>query len=140
PYSLITDVGTFESQALGGATVKYGIALPPDYDKPEFADVDYPVILLLHGYGQGPQDLPVTGVLLANYQASGFWPKAIIVYPEGFCGDDETVQCNDGVDNDNDGLADELDPDCASPNGLSEGAPDITICNDGVDNDGDGFV
>lgn len=145
PYSFVSDARSFESQALGGATVQYGINLPPDYDAPEFADVSYPVIYLLHGYGQGPEDLPVTGVLLAGYQAGGIWPKAIIVYPEGFCGSNEVRQCNDGIDNDGDGLIDfesngSGDPECGDANGANEGTTPVSFCNDGVDNDGDGFT
>jgi hypothetical protein len=56
-----------------------------------------------------------------------------------FCGGNTGVHddcvaeiCNDGVDNDCDGAADLLDPDCQSPSG--------EICGDGVDNDGDGAI
>lgn len=42
-----------------------------------------------------------------------------------------TEICNDGVDNDGDGLIDMEDPDCS---GATE------ICNDGVDNDRDGLI
>jgi len=38
--------------------------------------------------------------------------------------------CNDGIDNDGDGLVDIDDPDCQSPE----------ICDDLIDNDGDGFI
>ncbi|MGC6416361.1 MAG: hypothetical protein ACON3Z_04570 [Bradymonadia bacterium] len=50
-----------------------------------------------------------------------------------------TVECNDGVDNDRDGLVDSLDLDCDSPRGRSEsGDGALTECSDGIDNDGDG--
>ncbi len=42
--------------------------------------------------------------------------------------------CNDGVDNDLDGLVDPYDPDCAPP------TPTDEVCDDGVDNDLDGLV
>jgi len=44
--------------------------------------------------------------------------------------------CDDGFDNDSDGLIDTQDPQCASPQGVSESP----TCSDGVDNDRDGFV
>ena len=47
------------------------------------------------------------------------------------------VQCNDGADNDADGLIDHPeDPGCAGPLSLVE-AP---ACDDGLDNDGDGLA
>lgn len=48
--------------------------------------------------------------------------------------------CNDGADNDGDGLIDSMDPGCTL-NGDKE-APDpiLTACNDGVDNDADGLI
>lgn len=44
--------------------------------------------------------------------------------------------CQDGLDNDGDGLADHADPVCSVPERLGEDAP----CQDGIDNDGDGRV
>ncbi len=47
--------------------------------------------------------------------------------------------CNDGVDNDGDGLLDVADPGCTEPLDRSEDDPDaIPACSDGLDNDGDG--
>jgi hypothetical protein len=34
----------------------------------------------------GPEDLPVTGSILAAQMAGGAWQKSIVVFPEGFCG------------------------------------------------------
>ena len=45
-----------------------------------------------------------------------------------------TPKCRDGDDNDGDGLVDDGDPGCASP----EADAEQTACNDGIDNDGDG--
>ncbi len=51
------------------------------------------------------------------------------------------AQCNDGIDNDGDGLVDMDDPGCTDVNDNDEyNAPPATQCNDGVDNDGDGLV
>jgi len=41
--------------------------------------------------------------------------------------------CDDGIDNDGDGLTDCLDPECS-------GAVCVEVCNDGQDNDGDGKI
>ena len=49
--------------------------------------------------------------------------------------------CNDGIDNDGDGLTDcEDTQDCSSDPGCSAPPPEPEICNDGIDNDGDGLV
>ena len=57
---------------------------------------------------------------------------------KGFLGQEQTPQCSDGRDNDGDGLADDQDPGCASPEDTSERG--TTICDDGQDNDGDGLA
>lgn len=54
-----------------------------------------------------------------------------------------TYQCNDGIDNDGDGLTDfPADPGCSSVNDNNEyNVPPVTYqCNDGIDNDGDGYT
>tara|TARA_R110002073_G_scaffold303128_1_gene471115 strand:+ start:66008 stop:66688 length:681 start_codon:yes stop_codon:yes gene_type:complete len=65
------------------------------------------------------------------------------------------MTCNDGIDNDNDGLSDCDDPDCAGsgqegvPNSCSPTPTDVDAgpppgdgaeCADGLDNDGDGLI
>jgi hypothetical protein len=52
--------------------------------------------------------------------------------------EDPEVTCDDGVDNDCDGLVDGADPDCASTCTPTED-PEVT-CDDGVDNDCDGLI
>jgi len=48
--------------------------------------------------------------------------------------------CNDGIDDDGDGLVDfPNDPGCASADDLDERSP-LLVCDDGVDNDGDGLI
>lgn len=54
------------------------------------------------------------------------------------CGTDD--QCNDGSDNDGDGLIDAVDPGCEFNGDKESPDPILTACNDGVDNDGDGLV
>ncbi|MBW2697523.1 MAG: trypsin-like peptidase domain-containing protein [Deltaproteobacteria bacterium] len=52
----------------------------------------------------------------------------------------EVPGCNDGLDDDGDGLIDYPDdPGCSDANDMWERAPEL-ICDDGVDNDGDGLV
>jgi len=58
----------------------------------------------------------------------------------GCPGSKVTTQCNDGQDNDGDGLIDSNDPHCTSPNDNNEYQPGQTQCNDGQDNDGDGLI
>lgn len=49
--------------------------------------------------------------------------------------------CNDGIDNDSNGLIDwPDDPGCSSINDISESGWVITACNDEIDNDGDGLI
>lgn len=56
----------------------------------------------------------------------------------------EATQCNDGIDNDSDGLIDMgEDPGCKSfedDNEVNGIARVVTACSDGIDNDNDGFV
>jgi len=47
--------------------------------------------------------------------------------------------CNDGIDNDGDGLVDMDDPGCASPTDASERNPKVA-CDNGKDDDGDGLI
>ncbi len=46
--------------------------------------------------------------------------------------------CDDGIDNDKDGLVDDDDPGCTSPQDMSEREPGSTLCDNGMDDDGDG--
>ena len=53
------------------------------------------------------------------------------------------AQCNDGVDNDQDGYADLADPQCTTPNDPRERLLDdeaISICSNGIDDDEDGLT
>jgi len=53
---------------------------------------------------------------------------------------DEEVECNDGIDNDNDGFIDLQDFGCSSSIDNSEINNGNTECSDGIDNDNDGFI
>lgn len=51
--------------------------------------------------------------------------------------------CNDGIDNDGDGLSDLADPGCSDAQDsdeFNEATPPPAACNDGIDNDGDGLT
>jgi hypothetical protein len=50
------------------------------------------------------------------------------------------VECDDGVDNDGDGLIDLADGGCQDADDLVEGAIDDPACGNGIDDDGDGLV
>jgi hypothetical protein len=61
-----------------------------------------------------------------------------LVFPDGFCGETVVTQCNDGIDNDGDGLIDGDDDGCDGSN--AEGGENLPACADGVDNDLDGVA
>jgi hypothetical protein len=67
------------------------IALPPGYANKSLQGIRYPVVFILHGYGQDPTDLASTGPLLRdlmNTPDSGQdsrLAKAILVYVDGRC-------------------------------------------------------
>jgi hypothetical protein len=74
-----------------GRTGPVGISLPPGYAHADQQDKRYPVIYMLHGYGQTPEDLEAAIVFLRNWMNSPIdsnasrLPKAIIVYVDGRC-------------------------------------------------------
>lgn len=80
-----------------GRTGPVTIVLPPGYFAPEYADVRFPVVYFLHGYGMEPGDLLATGLLLWNYMTAPTLPEAqrfqkvIFVFPDGVCRGDECV-------------------------------------------------
>ncbi len=94
----ITDLvqpSTFYSAALGRDR-KYGIVLPPGYDKPEHANERYPVVYFLHGQGMESEDLLASAILFFGYMAGSTreeqirrreadWAKYIIVFPDSTC-------------------------------------------------------
>ncbi|MDB4929634.1 MAG: hypothetical protein JWM10_2118, partial [Myxococcaceae bacterium] len=67
------------------------VYLPPGYHDPENANVRYPVVYFLHGYGQQPSDLVATGLIVGNFMALSSIPswrrpqKFIMVFPDGRC-------------------------------------------------------
>ena len=105
-----------------------------------FRTARYPVVYLLHGYGQTPDELQITALPFSGFMASGIWPKVIIIFPDGFCGEIVRHACNDQIDNDDDGLVDEEDDGCAASGNRSETGETPRWCADGIDNDLDGHV
>lgn len=80
---------TFTSPSTGRAS-PYALFLPPGYDKPENADKRYPVIYVLHGYGQSPDDLVQLSAVIANHMIATEplatrIQKFILVYVDGRC-------------------------------------------------------
>ena len=73
-----------------GRVSPFALFLPPGYDDPGNADVHYPAVYFLHGYGQEPKDLLDLSALFANYMiedqpAATRFQKFIIVYVDGRC-------------------------------------------------------
>jgi hypothetical protein len=93
--------GSDECEVIGTCTINFtsksgrtgpvGITLPPGYANADLKNVRYPIIYMLHGYGQGPEDLEAAIVLFGNWMNSSLdssasrLPKAIVVYVDGRC-------------------------------------------------------
>ncbi|MDB4954536.1 MAG: hypothetical protein JWO36_2105 [Myxococcales bacterium] len=80
---------TFTSPTTGRDS-PFALSLPPGYDKPENADKRYPVVYVLHGYGQQPDDLISLSAVIANHMIASEplatrIQKFIIVYVDGRC-------------------------------------------------------
>ncbi|MDB4941745.1 MAG: uncharacterized protein JWP97_1279 [Labilithrix sp.] len=102
--------GTCEKIFTGPRTGRTGpiaVTLPPGYaSKASVADdVRYPVLYVLHGYGQDPRDLAAVGGFLAVYQNGADrsyatrLPKMLVVYVDGRCrvGKDGKPECVRGT-------------------------------------------
>lgn len=82
---------TLDFTSKDGRKGPVGITLPPGYANEDLAWVRYPVIYMLHGYGQGPTDLEAAIAFLRNWMnspldsAGSRLPKAILVYVDGRC-------------------------------------------------------
>ncbi|MFO0554371.1 MAG: hypothetical protein U0271_38675 [Polyangiaceae bacterium] len=86
---------TFDFTDSTGRTGPVTVNLPPGYAHKEQLDRRYPVIYMLHGYGQTPEDLGAAIIFVANWMnnpgdsMSSRMPKAILVYVDGRCRTDE---------------------------------------------------
>jgi hypothetical protein len=101
PSSDNPDPKASECEVLGSCTIDFtskagrvgpiGITLPPGYANADLLNVRYPVIYMLHGYGQSPQDLEALVALVGNWMnnpldsGASRLPKAILVYVDGRC-------------------------------------------------------
>jgi hypothetical protein len=68
----------------------YALSLPPGYNDPANANKRYPVVYVLHGYGQQPDDLISLSAVIANHMIATEplatrIQKFIIVYVDGRC-------------------------------------------------------
>jgi hypothetical protein len=95
-------IGHCETYFQGPATHRLGplaITLPPGYaiEANRASNVRYPVLFMLHGYGQDPRDLEATAAITDNYMndstrsAATRLPKMIVVYVDGRCRIDPTT-------------------------------------------------
>ncbi len=102
--------GRCEKFFTGAKTKRTGpiaVTLPPGYalEENRKRDLRYPVLYVLHGYGQDPRDLEAVAILFNNRVNSGEksyvrrLPKFIIVYVDGRCriGQDGKPECVRGT-------------------------------------------
>jgi hypothetical protein len=74
-----------------GRTGPIAVTLPPGYGLAENKGVRYPVLYVLHGYGQDPRDLEAVALITNNFMNAGErssatrLPKFIVVYVDGRC-------------------------------------------------------
>ena len=73
-----------------GRVSPYAISLPPGYNEPANASHRYPVVYVLHGYGQQPDDLLALSSVVATHMIATEplatrIQKFIIVYVDGRC-------------------------------------------------------
>lgn len=79
---------TFTSPSTGQER-PFSLFLPPGYNDPENADVRYPVLYFLHGYGMEPADLVVASILPSNLMVNPNddirFQKYMVVFVDGRC-------------------------------------------------------
>lgn len=90
-----------------GRTGPVSVNFPPGYSHAESKNKRYPVIYMLHGYGQTPEDLKAAIVFLRNWMNSPSdasatrLPAALLVYVDGRCrpneGEGEESECVRGT-------------------------------------------
>lgn len=87
----ISGTCSFDFTSKSGRVGPVGVSLPPGYAHKDLKNHRYPVIYMLHGYGQGPQDLEAAIIFLRNWMNSASesvdsrLAKAILVYVDGRC-------------------------------------------------------
>lgn len=96
---------TFDFKDSRGRVGPVTINLPPGYAHKDQQNEHYPVIFMLHGYGQSPEDLGAAIVFLGSWMNQGLdssatrLSKAIMVYVDGRCrlGPDGSPECIRGT-------------------------------------------
>ena len=86
PYGDREIIDSYDSEILG-ARREFAVFLPPGYDDPANAEVRYPVLFMLHGYGMEPAGFVSTSLVADSYMV-GEHAKLrpmIIVFPSGRC-------------------------------------------------------
>jgi hypothetical protein len=81
------------SGRVSNRTGPIAVVLPPGYalEANRLRDVRYPVLYVLHGYGQDPRDLEAVAVITNNFMNDALrsyatrLPKIIVVYVDGHC-------------------------------------------------------
>jgi hypothetical protein len=73
-----------------GRTSPFSLFLPPGYNDPANANARYPVVYVLHGYGQQPMDLVALSAIIANHMiatepVATRTQKFIMVFVDGRC-------------------------------------------------------
>jgi hypothetical protein len=79
-----TDLVRYRSTVLG-ADRDFAVAMPPAYDDPANKDKRYPVLVMMHGYGQGHEDMSGTNIFVDLLANEGRMREVIVVYPDGRC-------------------------------------------------------
>jgi hypothetical protein len=96
PQDCCESQGHCETYFTGPVTQRVGpiaVTLPPGYALAgsQQRNLRYPVLYVLHGYGQDPRDLEATAAITQNYMndsqrsAATRLPKMIVVYVDGRC-------------------------------------------------------
>lgn len=101
----VTGSCEFEFTSSFGRKGPVAVSLPPGYGHKDQQDRRYPVLFVLHGYGQEPQDLTAAFAVVRTWMNSSTdsmasrLPKAIIVYVDGRCrpGADGKAECIQGT-------------------------------------------
>lgn len=103
-YCEVSGACRFEFTDSRGRTGPVSVTLPPGYGHKTNVEAGtrYPIVFLLHGYGQGPDDLAAAAAFLSNWMnfhqdsAALRLPKTIVVYLDGRCrpnGPGEETEC-----------------------------------------------